>query len=236
MKGVDQTIRYGKTKIDYRLLLMNRKSLEIAVHPDKSIIVKAPSDVALELIEARIKKRARWIKRQIAYFTQFEPQTPARQYIAGESHLYLGRQYRLKIGDADKDNVLLKNGYIYLEVTSRKLNHIQQLMDLWYRKRAKTYLPQIFDDCWESFKRSNLNKPYLKLQKMNMRWGSLSAKGQLTLNLKLIEAPRACIEYVVMHELCHLIHHNHSAEFYKLLERIMPDWESRKCKLEMSLI
>lgn len=235
MKGVDQTIRYGKTQIDYRLLFMNRKSLEIAVHPDKSIIVKAPSDAALELIEARIKKRARWIKRQIAYFTQFEPQTPARQYIAGESHLYLGRQYRLKIEDAEKDNVLLKNGYIYLETTSRQPDYIQRLMDLWYRRRAKSYFSQIFDDSWCTFNKNDLDKPHLKLQKMNMRWGSLSAKGQLTLNLKLIQAPRGCIEYVVMHELCHLIHHNHSAEFYKLLERIMPDWERRKYKLEMSL-
>lgn len=236
MKGIAQTIHYGKTQIDYKLLIMNRQSLEIAVHPDKSIIVKAPSSAAIELIEERIKKRARWIKRQIAYFSQFEPRTPDRQYVGGESHLYLGRKYRLKIEDADKDNVLLKNGYIYLEVTSRKLNHIQQLMDLWYRKRAKTCLPQIFDDCWENFKTGNLNKPYLKLQKMNTRWGSLSTKGQLTLNLKLIQTPKACIEYVVMHELCHLVHLNHGAEFYKLLERIMPDWVKRKHKLEMSLV
>ena len=71
---------------------------------------------------------------------------------------------------------------------------------------------------------------------MDKRWGSLSAKGQLTLNVNLIHTPKECIEYVVIHELFHLIHYNHGTEFYKLLDRTMPDWMKRKHKLEMSLV
>ena len=236
MKSIPCTISYGKTEIDYELLMMNRKSLEIAVHPDKSVVVKAPQTSTLEAIEKKIKKRARWIRRQIAYFNQFDPRMPDRKYVGGESHLYLGRKYRLKTEVADKDKMLLKNGYFCIEVTSNKPDHIRQLMDAWYRKRAKMYLSKIFDDCWEGFKKDDLIKPYLKLQKMDKRWGSLSGKGQLTLNVNLIQTPKESIEYVVIHELCHLIHHDHGTGFYKLLDRTMPDWMKRKHKLEMALI
>ena len=236
MKSIACTISYGKTAIDYELLMMNRKSLEIAVHPDKSVVIKAPETSTLEAIEEKIKKRARWIKRQIAYFNQFDPRTPDRKYVGGESHLYLGRKYRLKIEVSDKDKVLLKSGYFCIEATCNQSEHVKQLMDAWYQRHAKIYLSKIFDDCWESFKKDGLIKPYLKLQKMDKRWGSLSGKGQLTLNINLIQTPKECIEYVVIHELCHLIHHNHGAEFYKILDRTLPDWMKRKHKLEMALI
>ncbi|MEM8727610.1 MAG: SprT-like domain-containing protein [Chlamydiota bacterium] len=131
---------------------------------------------------------------------------------------------------------MLKNGYFCIEATSGKPEHIEKLMDSWYRRRAKTYLSKIFDDCRDGFKKGDLNKPNLKLQKMDKRWGSLSRKGRLTLNVNLIQTPKECIEYVVIHELCHLIHHNHGTEFYKLLDRILPDWMKRKHKLEMTLI
>lgn len=242
MKGIVRTISYGKTEIDYELLMMNRKSFEIAVHPpsassgDISVVVKAPLNSTPETIEGKVKKRARWIKHQIAYFSQFHPRTPDRKYVGGESHLYLGRKYRLKIETSDKDQVLLKSGYFYIKTTYRQPDHIKQLMDSWYRKRAEMVLPKVFDDCWEDFKRGGLKKPDLKLRKMHKRWGSLSDKGRFTLNVNLVKTPRECIEYVVIHELCHLIHHNHGVEFYKLLNRKMPDWMKRKHRLEMTLV
>ena len=236
MKSIACTISYGKTEINYELLMMNRKSLEIAVHPDKSVVVKAPASSTIEAIEEKIRKRARWIKRQIAFFNQFDPRTPDRRYIEGESHLYLGRKYRLNIEKSERDKVLLKNGYFYIECVEESPSHIKGIMDAWYKRRAKMYLSKVFDDCWKGFKKGDTEKPSLKLQKMDKRWGSLSTKGQMTLNLNLIQAPKACIEYVVIHEICHLIHHNHGPEFYKLLDRTMPDWMKRKYKLEMSLV
>ena len=235
MKSIACTINYGKTEIDYELLMMDRRTLEIAVHPDKSVVIKAPASSSLEAIEEKVRKRARWIKRQIAYFKQFDPRTPERRYVGGESHLYLGRKYRLKIEKSKQDNVLLKNGYFYIQCTGRKSSRIEGLLDAWYRQRAEIHLVQVFNDCWENFKKGEIEKPTLRLQKLRKRWGSLSPKGQLTLNLNLIKTPKECIEYVVIHELCHLLHHNHGPDFYKLLERTMPDWMKRKHKLEMSL-
>lgn len=229
------TLAYGQTKIDYDLVVMARQSLEIAVHPDQSVVVKAPVNATFEAIEDKIRKKARWIKRQIAYFNQFNPKMPARKYLGGESHLYLGRLYRLKINSADDDHVLLKNGHFQIAARSRDPDHIQKLMAAWYRKRAKAQLSQVFEECWDAFKRDGVTKPHLKIQKMKKRWGSLSCRGQLTLNAGLIQTPKECIEYVVMHELCHLIHRHHGAAFYRLLDQIVPDWAARKHKLEMTL-
>ena len=236
MKAIARTISYGKTEIDYELLMMNRRSLEIAVHPDRSVVVKAPLSSTPEAIEEKIRKRARWIRRQIAYFNQFYPGTAERRYLGGESHLYLGRKYRLKIELSDKDRVLLRSGYFIIEASCDRPEHIKALLESWYKRRAKIYLSKIFDDCWEAFRKGRLSKPHLKLQQMDKRWGSLSKKGQLRLNTNLIQTPKECIEYVVIHELCHLIHHSHGPEFYELLDRTMPDWMRRKHKLEMALV
>ena len=235
MKSIACKISYGNTKINYELLRMNRKSLEIAVHPDKSVVVKAPVAIDMKVIEDRVHKRARWIKRQIAYFNQFDPRTPERRHVGGESHLYLGRKYRLKIRETGRDKILLKGAYFYIECVSNRPSHIKNLLDIWYKERAETHFTRVFDECWEGFKKDKLKKPKLEMRRMNKRWGSLSARGRLTLNLNLIQAPKECIEYVVIHELCHLIHHNHSSEFYRFFSHAMPDWIKRKHKLEMSL-
>ena len=94
---------------------------------------------------------------------------------------------------------------------------------------------KVFDNCWMSFEKHRVSKPTLRIARMKNRWGSLSRNATLTLNPELIKAPRECIEYVVIHELCHLLHHNHGPEFQSLLERSLPDWINRKHKLEMAL-
>jgi len=90
-------IKYGKTYIYYNLQFSNRKTLQIAVYPDKTVLVKSPLKSSINEIQNIVLKRAKWIKKQISYFKKFEPKTPARKYVAGESHLYLGKKYRLKI-------------------------------------------------------------------------------------------------------------------------------------------
>jgi predicted metal-dependent hydrolase len=230
------TLFYGQTQLAYDVLKMPRQSLEIAVHPDKSIFVKAPLDATNEAIEAKIKKRFSWIIKQINYFKQFSTRTSEKYYVGGASHLYLGRHYRLKITPSLCDKILLKRGYFYIDATYSNPEHIKKLLENWYKKQAKIYLSKLFETCWESINLTEYQKPLLKIQTMHKRWGSLSRKGQLTLNARLIQAPKECIEYVIIHELCHLVHHNHGAEFYHLLERIMPDWIKRKHKLEMALI
>lgn len=235
MKNELYSIRYGQTDICYALIRSRRKSLEIAVHPDKRVVVKSPVNVELDEIEQRIRKRARWIVRQIRYFEQFYPRRTTRRYVGGESHFYLGRQYRLKVSLSSEDSVVLKNGYFYIACSSKDSAIVESLLDKWYKHHAEIHLAKLFDMCWENFAQDGLSRPDLSIRRMKKRWGSLSVRGRLTLNLDLVQVAKESIEYVIIHELCHLRHHNHNAAFYQLLDSIMPDWAQRKHRLEMAL-
>ena len=235
MSRTMESIAYGREAIVFDVLHGKRKTLEIAVHPDQSVVVKAPLGSDSEEVLRRVRRRAGWIRRQILYFEQFEPRTPPRRHVSGESHLYLGRTYRLKIRKSRVPQVSLKNGYFYIQSPTSSPNHVQTLLDEWYWRKASICFHAVFHLCWERFKNNDVAKPDLKIRKMKTRWGSLSTSGRLTLNLDLIKAPKACIEYVVIHEFCHLFYRNHDADFYRLLDRSLPDWLQRKHKLEMAL-
>ena len=222
--------------IAFDILHLKRKTVEIAVHPDKSVVVKAPLGSDLEEVVRRVRRRAEWIHHQMLYFEKFEPKTPPRRHVSGESHLYLGRKYRLKIRRSLTPQVLLRSGYFHIQSPNLSPNHIQKLLEEWYFQKASTCFQAVFHLCWEQFKKNAVAKPSLKIRKMKGRWGSLSKSGRLTLNLDLIKAPKECIEYVVIHELCHLSHRYHDSDFYKLLDRCLPDWVQRKHKLELALV
>ena len=235
MPEANRTLAYAGESIPFRLQYSKRKSLEVAVHPDGSVVVKAPLGSDEILIQGFLYQRLRWIRRQIRYFAEFAPRTPKRQFVGGESHLYLGKQYRLKIRPAATDEVLLKRGFFHIQAVDDKPEHIAMLLEAWYWSKAEVYFAQVFAECWQLFQKKGVEKPVLKIRKMKTLWGSFSVKRGITLNLELIKAPRECIEYVVIHELCHLFHLNHGPEFYNLLEQFLPDWMKRKHRLETVL-
>nr|WP_279342505.1 SprT family zinc-dependent metalloprotease [Geotalea sp. SG265] len=211
--------------------------MEIAVHPDGRVVVKAPVGTEFDVVRQRVVKRAGWVKRQLEYFRQFEPRTPPRRYLGGETHLYLGKRYILKVSEGDSNEVKLNRGHIAVttaETTSAE--RVRHLLDQWYKQKAVAKFNDSFDRCWPPFASMLAIKPKIQLRHMNKRWGSLSKRGTLTLNTELIRAPRECIDYVITHELCHVQYHNHSSTFYDLLEKVMPDWEKRKHRLELSLV
>ena len=113
---------------------------------------------------------------------------------------------------------MLKNGYFHIQSPNPSQGHIQKLLEEWYLQKASTCFHAVFHLVWERFTTTAVAKPSLKIRKMKTRWGSLSNRGRLTLNLDLIKAPKECIEYVVIHELCHLAHRHHDSDFYKLLD------------------
>jgi predicted metal-dependent hydrolase len=231
------SVTYGKEKISFRVLHGARKTLGIEVYPDGSVMVKAPAGTDSKEIDRRVFKRARWIIRQQGYFRQFEPRTPARQFLAGETHLYLGRQYRLRISAGEQDLVKLSRGHFLLEVKKPvDSSRVRLLMERWYAEKAAIRFQESFDRCWSGFANYGAARPRLQIRRMKKRWGSLSRSGLLTLNTDLIRAPQECVDYVITHELCHTLHHDHGSAFYEHLGEVMPDWERRKHKLELALV
>lgn len=210
--------------------------MEIAVYPDAQVNIKAPQGIAFDQIQKRVMKRARWILKQIEFFRQFEPRTLQRRFVSGETHLYLGRQYRLKIKKGREESVKMARGFINVVVNGNKSSRrIKQLIGNWYFERAQDKFEESLSRCWPRFKNINIDIPELKIRGMKRRWGSVSRRGRLTLNIDLVRAPKDCIDYVVIHELCHAKYRDHSPRFYQLLEKKLPDWQKRKNRLEQTL-
>ena len=226
----EHRLQFGSKEIVFDLKYQERKSLGITVHPDRKVTVKAPVDVALDKVLEKVRKRAPWILKQQSYFLSFEPLTPPRKYVSGESHLYLGRQYRLKILDAPKEEVKLKRGF--LEVHTRDKTRAKKLVLDWYKARAELKFREIAEKWITRFKKYGVEPSALVVKWMEKRWGSCTPKGKVILNIELMKAPKGCIEYVIVHELCHLVHHNHNAAFFELQTREMPEWRKWKERLE----
>lgn len=227
-------IEYGTRTISFSVERRKRTTLEIAVEPDLRVSIASPQDADSADIDAKVKKRAAWILKQQDFFRQFLPRTPERQFTAGETHLYLGRQYRLKIRPGLIDRVKLYRGYIDIEtVRPRTQAHVRALVQTWYRERAKLKFQERMRICRNRFASPDAVTPEaLIVRKLGQRWGSMSPAGRLVLNTRLVEASVDAIDYVVTHELCHMVHPHHGPAFFDLLMTIMPDWETRKAKLE----
>ena len=223
-------IHFGSKKIDFNLIFSDRKTLGITITPDMEVLVKAPLEASIEKIKEKIKKKAAWIIRKQNFFLSFHPKMPARRYVSGETHLYLGRQYQLKIVVGKKNEVKYKGRFI--EVITKDKSQTKQLMKQWYRERAKLKFAEIAEPIIQRFKKYNVEPKALYVQEMSARWGSCTPKGKIILNPELIKAPKACIEYVIVHELCHLVHYDHTQKFIDLQSKEMPDWEKWKEKLE----
>ena len=218
---MNQTITFGSIEIKYRLQYADRKSLGISVNSDMEVSVKAPEGTSLEKIKEKIKKKAPWIIKQQSYFLSFHPKTPARKFISGETHLYLGRQYSLKVIKGKDESVKLIGKFIEI-ITMDKQNAGRLLID-WYLMNAKSKFPLIAKPLIEKFAKYKVEPSAIFLKKMSTRWGSCTPKGNIILNPELIRASKGCIEYVIIHELCHLVHLNHTQKFIDLQTKEMPD-------------
>jgi predicted metal-dependent hydrolase len=227
------SIDFGSKKIDFHLTFSDRKSLGITITPDMDVIVKAPRDASIERVKEKVRKKAPWIIKQQSFFLTFHPRTPDKKYVSGETHLYLGRQYRLKVTEAKFNSVHFRGSYF--EVQSKHKSNAKSLLQQWYRERAKIKFAEVAEPWIQRFEKYDVKPEAIYLQEMPKRWGSCTPKGKIILNPELIKAPRPCIEYVVLHELCHLVHPNHTPAFIQLQEKVMPDWQKWKMKLDTLL-
>ncbi len=231
--GGQHSVQYGTTTIDYELTFSERKTLAIHVYPDGSVIVDAPMDSKPEAVEAKIKKRGGWILRQQRQFQTYPTPNPLpRRYVSGESYRYLGRQYRLKVVADEVERVRLSRGYLTVSVGHvSDTGQIEKLVTTWYRHQAKRVFDERLKVCYPRGEVLGISYPPLSVRQMKSRWGSCTASGGIILNLMLIQVSKDLIDYVVIHELCHLKEHNHSPAFYGLLERVLPDWKERRKRL-----
>lgn len=223
-----QEITYGSATILYSLSFRDRKTITISVKPTGEVIVVAPASASLLQVAERVRRRAAWIIRQRERFRQIgQHEIPVRKFISGETHYYLGRQYRLKVTNGEKERVSFQSGRLSITVLPDSTrDHIAALLSNWYRSRAERLIFPLFSKCLHKLSASATGEKAIscRLTRMSRRWGSCSPSGIVRLHPDLIKTPKGCIEYIIWHELAHLIEPNHARAFYTLQERLMPDW------------
>ncbi|HFR4142338.1 TPA: M48 family metallopeptidase [Bacillus cereus] len=231
-------ISYGERQIEFAIRYSSRKTLAINVLPDMTVEVVAPHNTENNVIYEKVRKKARWILKQIIFFQQYHPKTPERKYVSGETHRYLGRQYRLRVIQGEYEKVNLIHGYITIKTRNPMCaKNTQKLLENWFLTRAKIKYKERLDYCITQFPNHLKVIPAgMTIRKMTNRWGSMTMNGRIILNRRLIQAPTPCIDYVIIHELCHLIYSHHGPEFWRLLSKVLPEWEKRKNKLEEVMV
>jgi predicted metal-dependent hydrolase len=229
------TLRYGSRSAEYDVRESPRLTAKLRIHvePSGALVVEAPVGTPESKIREGVQKRARWIMDHIGRFEDYRRHALPREYRSGETHFYLGRRYKLKIAAqaGAPRSVRLIAGRLEVTTPSGNADDVRLALSRWYRQRAAAYFSQRTARLGAELPWVQ-NAPPIKLLKMKRYWGSCSPQGAITLNPALIKAPAHCVEYVLLHELCHIEEHNHSPKFYALLDRHMPAWREAKEELD----
>lgn len=224
---------FGSFVYHYDLLLEDRKTLSLTVTPDLRIRVKSPRKADSKRIEVFLQRKWFWLEKQLNFFRKYQRKTYKKEYLSGESFLYLGRQYKLLVKRSVRDSVVMKSGLLIAHTTKsvRNSRHTKKLLDEWYEKQIERVFNKRYQKIAPSFKYEEM--PVLVIREMQKRWGSFLKSGKIILNPKLIYLPTECIDYVITHELCHVTHKNHDKIFFSFLEEKYPSWKKIKEKLEL---
>jgi predicted metal-dependent hydrolase len=233
IKSAQHLIEFGSRKIPCRIHRIHRKHLRIVVYPELTVDIFAPNSASDQQIQEAIKKKAPWIVRTLNKLEGYHPLPTPKRYLSGETLIFLGRQYQLKVENSTKQPAKLSGRFLWVWVEDKSdTQTVKKSVDTWYRKRTHEVLGRYMEKCYRIASRHGISEPVVTIRLMRRRWGSCSPSGRITLNVKLVSVPVHCIEYVIMHELCHLNNHDHSKAFYALLTRCMPDWRQRKETLD----
>lgn len=234
-KEHDDVVACDGIEIRYRYRTSNRRTLGICVCPDLSVTVTAPRGTTVREIRDFVRERANWIVKAWRSLEQ-RPKRSALAYTSGEVHHYIGNQYRLQVGQGQKDSVRCESGC--LMVTSKNATEperTERLLNLWYRKQASDIFYERLCKWHEKVIGEGIPLPKLRIRQMKSRWGSCTTTGWITLNLLLIKASLECIDYVIVHELCHLKVKGHGPRFWSLVENAVPDYKEQRKELKKYL-
>lgn len=222
--------------IPYLLTRKPVKNVNLRIKPEGEVLVSANNSVPTDFIDAFIEKKQRNIFSVLSKYEEKKKlfQAVPKRYVSGESYDLLGKSLRLKVEANKEENVYTDGVYIFLKVKDKDdFRHKEIMMSKWLKQYQTTVFEELLQEKYSLFEKYGVTYPTLKVRNMTSRWGSCQPKkGIITLNSKLIEAPRNCIEYVILHELVHFIHPNHSRQFWDFVAMVMPDWKERKEELE----
>lgn len=217
--------------IDYVIEFSTRKSLTISISKkDKKLIVKSPLGLSLTYIKNFVVTKRSWIEKQ-CNIIENDTSFIEVSYENGSSHVILGREYILEIHSANKTEIFTTDSG-KLIVNCRSNTNVEAAIKKWYATIAPNVFMQIMRPIIDNFgSKYNIYPSGIEYKFVKRYWGQCTSKRLIRINLGLIHQPQAAIEYIILHELCHLVHQNHSKKFWELVEKEMPDFKERKALL-----
>lgn len=231
----EMILTYGEERIPYQVTRDSSRSTSVAIHvnPDGSVSVDAPEGFTDISIRQAVQKRARWVLSHVQDARKRYACVRPREYVSGEQVLYLGRRYMLRVvpSEGKPGSVRLRGSRLEVPTRTSDIDDIRSRVRAWYRVKGRDYFARRIDAIsdhlpWVS------TVPSFRLMEMSRQWGSCSPAGEIILNPHLVKAPRDCIDYVILHELAHLKHHDHGPAFWKLLDTHAGNWRKSKHHLD----
>lgn len=226
------SINLENTQIDFEVEYRKRKTISIRIAPTGRIQVIAPMGLSNKAIEELVKSKSKWIAKKLNELEEIDYRPYDRKFVDGEFFMYLGKKLYLKVGlnrDIRKPSILDNNSVIYIKTPKIESDLLKELVVKWYKEKCLENIIERIDYYKEII---GVQPRKVKVKEQKKRWGSCTSRGDLLFNWRCIMAPQAIVDYIVVHEMCHLAHMNHSKEFWKLVEYIQPDFKERKAWLK----
>ncbi len=232
MTPVNQSmVQFGRTSISYAVERGRRqKTVAIAVDPVRGVRVRAPLQTPMSKLDDIVRRKAKWIIDRCRQHEDLPPRPTPREFVSGETFQYAGKQYRLKIvprAQRKAEQVRLVGARLHVSGD----RHVRDALVAWYRERAQERLDARVP-VWAE--RLDVSPARILVREQRTRWGSADANGNLRFNWRIVQASTRLLDYVIAHELVHLIHPDHTRDFWATLGRVMPDYEARREKLRLA--
>jgi predicted metal-dependent hydrolase len=209
-------------KFEYVIKYSNRKTLNITVERDRQIIVRAPENLSLEKIESIVESKKQWLREKLNHAQKYPAIPETKEFISGETLMYLGKNYQLLVVDEAIEGIEFNQRFRISKANQTKAN---ELFKKWYLKQALNKIEPLAKDYAKSL---GVEYNGCKTSEMKYRWGSCTPNNNIIFNWRIIKAPMFVVNYLVAHELVHLIESNHTPEFWNILSIQVPAYQKAK--------
>lgn len=215
-------------EFNYTVIHSKRKAATISVERDREIIVRVPEGLSNEKVNEIVLSKEKWILEKLNHNQKYNPNPSSKEFVSGETLIYLGRNYQLQIVDEAIDNIKFERRFI---ISRENQENANALFKEWYKKKAIEKIKPIAKKYAQY-----LGVAYqdIKISEMKYRWGSCTVGRNLLFNWRVIKAPMFVLEYVIVHELAHLIEHNHSDDFWNIVSVQLPKYQKAKDWLKVN--
>ena len=222
-------IKHKNIDIDANVVYRKRKSITIQIKPKYEVTIISPYGVPKKILKDLLIQKGDWILKKFEEYKSVEYLFKEKEFIDGEKFMYLGSEYKLKIINEINEEVLIDEGYLIVKVKSADKEYIRKMLKKWYKSESERLVSERLVYCKEKFKyMKQLTPSKLKVKEQKKRWGTCTSKRAIYINSKISMAKIEAIDYILVHEFSHLVHMNHSKDFYKLVKEIMPNYKEEE--------